>query len=77
MLNPARPKAFHRFSVTARGTTRRETFGKDDTYEHQLAAFVAAVLDGVPPITSVDDAIANMEVVDAVYRAAGMSVRCS
>ena len=45
------------------------------TYDHQLEAFVAAVLDGQEQPTGGQDAIANMRVIDAVYRAAGMQPR--
>ena len=45
------------------------------TYRCQLDAFAAAVLDGAPVPTGIEDAIANMEAIDAIYRAAGMDVR--
>jgi predicted dehydrogenase len=49
---------------------------KDGTsYGHQLDAFVRAVQDGAPLPTSADDAVKNMAVIDAIYRAAGMEPR--
>lgn len=48
---------------------------KTPTYTYQLRAFVAAVRDGVVPLTPPADAVANMEVVDAIYRASGLGVR--
>jgi predicted dehydrogenase len=45
------------------------------TYDHQLEAFVAAVLDGEEQPTGGRDGVANMRVIDAVYRAAGMQPR--
>ena len=45
------------------------------SYLYQLRAFAGAVLRDEPFPTGVDDAIANMRVIDAVYRAAGMEPR--
>jgi len=76
VLNPARPQQFHRFVVeTTGGVKRRETFPKASTYALQLEAFCDAVLDGAPVLTGPADSIANMEVIDAVYEAAGLPLR--
>lgn len=69
--NPLMPHLLGRLKVTAGGDTRRERDWTGTTYSYQLAAFVAAVRDGAPFPTNVDDAVANMAVIDAVYRAAG------
>ena len=69
--NPLMPHLLGRLKVTAGGHTRREGPWPGTTYAHQLAAFVAAVCDGAPFPTDVDDAVANMAVIDAIYRAAG------
>lgn len=45
------------------------------TYERQLDAFAGAVLRGEPFPTGLDDAIANMRVIDACYAAAGLARR--
>jgi predicted dehydrogenase len=45
------------------------------TYDFQLEAFARAVDRGDPVLTGPDDAIANMVVIDAVYRAAGLEPR--
>jgi predicted dehydrogenase len=45
------------------------------TFRFQLREFVAAVLAGGPVRTPPEDAVANMAVIDAVYRAAGMRPR--
>jgi predicted dehydrogenase len=47
------------------------------TYQHQLGAFVEAVRSRVAPITSGDDSIATMELIDASYTAAGLAPRPS
>lgn len=45
------------------------------TYDYQMLEFVAAVLDGKELPTGGQDAIDNMRVIDAVYRAAGLPAR--
>ena len=54
---------------------RRERVKGEATYWYQLQAFVAAVRDGAPVLTPPSDSIANMRVIDAVYRAAGLEPR--
>ena len=73
--NPTVPQLAGRIKVTAGGTTRTEKASRQHTYLFQLRAFAAAVLRGEPFPTTVDDAVANMAVIDAVYRAAGMEPR--
>ena len=45
--------------------------GRVDQYTLQAEAFAATVLDGAPPHLSLDDSIANMEVIERVFAAAG------
>ena len=54
---------------------RRERVRGDATYTHQLRAFVDHVRGGPPMSTDARDAIANMRVLDAIYRAAGLPLR--
>jgi predicted dehydrogenase len=61
--------------VTADGYTRREHVRGEATYTYQLRAFAAAVLRGEPVITTPEDAVATMTVIDAVYQAAGLPLR--
>ncbi|MDE3086008.1 MAG: Gfo/Idh/MocA family oxidoreductase [Acidobacteriota bacterium] len=75
VLNPLAPQVFHRVSVRTGGCRRVERSVRRPTYEFQLEAFADAVLRGVAPVTGVDDAVANMAVIDAVYRAAGLEPR--
>jgi predicted dehydrogenase len=76
VFNPAGPQLYHRFTITSSsGARRRERFPKVPTYQYQLEAFVAAVLDGTPTLTPPSASIANMDVIDAVYRTAGMQPR--
>jgi len=46
-------------------------FAPADQYTLQAEAFAATVLDGEPPFLSMDDSIANMEVIEAIVAAAG------
>jgi predicted dehydrogenase len=75
VFNPTTPQLFHRLKATADGRSRVERFPRRPTYEYQLEAFCAAVLRGEPTLTPPSDSIANMRVIDAIYRAAGMRVR--
>jgi len=79
VTNLTSPQYFHRLVVKTRDggaeRRRREHVGGDATYVYQLRAFVAAVRDGAPFPTTPVDAVANMRVVDAAYRAAGLEPR--
>jgi predicted dehydrogenase len=75
IINPLAPHIWHRLSVTAGGRRRVERLSRKHTYDYQLDAFCAAVLRGEPILTPPSDAVANMRVIDGVYRAAGLRVR--
>ncbi len=73
-LHPLIP--FQRFSVRTVGGKRVENFpARPTTYAWQLAAFAGAVLRGEPVKTTPEEAIENMTVIDAIYRAAGLPLR--
>jgi predicted dehydrogenase len=74
-LNPVLPQMFHRLSVRSSSGKRVERFPRRASYAYQLDAFAAAVLRGEPVKTTPEDAIENMAVIDAIYRAAGMPLR--
>jgi predicted dehydrogenase len=74
-LNPVLPQMFHRLTVRSADGKRVERFPRRASYAYQLDAFAAAVLRGEPVKTTPEDAIVNMTVIDAVYRAAGMPLR--
>jgi predicted dehydrogenase len=74
-LNPVLPQLYHRLSVRSSTGKRVERFPRRASYAYQLDAFAAAVLRGAPVKTTPEDAIENMTVVDAVYRAAGLPLR--
>jgi predicted dehydrogenase len=75
VFNPVLPQLYHRLTVrTAAGKSVERVPGRA-TYEHQLRAFVASVTSGAPVLTSPDDAIANMRVIDKIYERAGLPIR--
>ena len=76
-MNPLAPQ--NGASITIETDSGREVHGVDSsaTYLHQLVAFRDAVASGVHPVTSGDDSIQNMEVIDAIYTAAGIGPRPS
>ncbi|HSO95739.1 MAG TPA: Gfo/Idh/MocA family oxidoreductase [Acidimicrobiia bacterium] len=81
VFNLTGPQYFHRVVVTTRDsatgaeTKRRERVKGEHTYWYQLRAFVAAVRDGAPYPTNPTDSVANLRVMDASYRAAGLEPR--
>ncbi|TGD83990.1 Gfo/Idh/MocA family oxidoreductase [Mycolicibacterium sp. CH28] len=74
-LSPAAPNLFPVLSVRSANGRRIERFSRRPTYSYQLEAFAGAVLRGEPVRTSPQDAVENMSVIDAVYRAAGLPIR--
>jgi predicted dehydrogenase len=74
-LNPVLPQLYHRLSIRSSTGKRVERFPRRASYAYQLDAFAAAVLHGEPVKTTPKDAIENMTVVDAIYRAAGLPLR--
>jgi predicted dehydrogenase len=76
VFNPIAPQALSRMTVEVGGRKRREkVVSGGSTYAHQLRAFVAAVRDGAPTFTPPSESVANMRVIDAAYRAAGLEPR--
>jgi len=69
------PHLFGKLTVSTKAGTRSEVGSKDRTYVRQLDAFCSAVLRGEGNLTPPSDSIATMEVIDAVYRAAGLPLR--
>ena len=75
--NPIMPQYRHRIVVhKTNGEKRKEKVAPlPSTYAAQLQAFADAVLRNRPYPTNVDDAVANMTVIDQCYAAAGMNPR--
>jgi predicted dehydrogenase len=77
VFNPIAPQYFSWLTVRSGGGRRTEIPSRRPTYAYQLDAFCDAVLRGQPAPTTPEDAVANMSVIDAVYRAANMRPRGS
>jgi predicted dehydrogenase len=75
VFNPVAPQAYHRLTVKTDKGKRTENLGNRPTYLYQLEAFTDAVLRGKPVLTSAEDGIVNMRIIDEIYRAAGMQPR--
>ena len=75
ILNPVLPQLYHRLRVRTREGWRSEKIAGESTYVGQLRAFLAAVRSGTPAPTDGEDGVANMRVIDAIYRAAGYPLR--
>jgi predicted dehydrogenase len=76
VLNPIAPQRGSRMTVEVGRERRRVKVDADGTtYDYQLRAFVAAFRDGAPTLTPPEDSVANMRVIDAAYRAAGLEPR--
>ena len=75
LFNPVTPHFIHRLSVRSSDGKRVERFSRRPSYAYQLDAFAAAVLRGEPVKTTPEDAVENMTVIDAIYRAAGLPLR--
>lgn len=75
VLNPIAPQFFHRVSVASERGKRSERVRDGTSYGHQLAAFARGVREGAAFPTTPEDAVKNMAVIDAIYRAAGLEPR--
>jgi predicted dehydrogenase len=75
VFNPVLPQLYHRLTVRTGKSKRVERFPRRASYDYQLDAFADAVLRGEPVKTTPQDAVENMTVIDAVYRAAGLPAR--
>jgi predicted dehydrogenase len=75
VLNPLAPQAGYRLAIRAGGKRRSEWGRGRPTYEYQLDAFCAAILHDGPVLTPPSYSLANMRVIDSVYRAAGLRPR--
>jgi len=81
VLNLTGPQYYHRMAVRTRAegsasrTRRTEKVKGKSTYWYQLQAFTKAVRESGAVLTPPADSIANMRVIDDVYRAAGLEPR--
>lgn len=73
--NPIAPQMGHRLTLENAEGTLEEEVDRTPTYTYQLAAFTAAVRGERTNLTDGEDAVRNMQVIDAIYAAAGMRRR--
>jgi len=64
-----------RFTLQTAEGEHVEHLGRRSTYHYQMDALSAAITDGQPFPTGVDDALSNMQMIDACYLAAGLRPR--
>ena len=69
------PARGHSIATEIDGVPRRSTVAGEETYDHQLAAVLAALASGEPLPTEGRDVVDNMRVIDAIYAAAGVRGR--
>ena len=75
LLNFIKPEVYHRLAVRTDAGRRVERVPGESTYGTQLAAFVAAVRDGGPVLTTTAEAVRTLSVIDAIYEKAGLPPR--
>jgi len=66
------PSAGHSITEQVGDLVKHRTVAGMETYDHQLAAVIAALASGESLPTEGEDSIGNMAVIDAIYRAAGV-----
>lgn len=69
------PHMDNRILITRGNSTAEQTLGDQTSYTYQLAALAEALQSGAEFLIDVDDSVANAELIDAVYRKAGLSPR--
>jgi predicted dehydrogenase len=75
VFNPTAPHMYNRLTVSGAAGRRHERVPGGPTYNYQLEAFRAAVQEGAPTLTPPPESVANMRVIDDIYRAAGLEPR--
>jgi predicted dehydrogenase len=69
------PHLDNRIVITRDGSTEEQTLGAQTSYTYQLAALADTLQTGAEFLIDVDDSVANAELIDEVYRRAGLSTR--
>jgi predicted dehydrogenase len=69
------PHLDNRIVITRDGSTEVQTLGDQTSYTYQLAALADTLQTGAEFLIDVDDSVANAELIDEVYRRAGLSPR--
>ena len=71
------PHMDNRIVITKDGDTEEQTLGDQTSYTYQLAALTSTLQTGAEFLIDVDDSVANAELIDDVYRSAGLAPRTS
>ena len=69
------PHLDNRIVIIRDGSTEEQTLGNETSYTYQLAALAVTLETGAEFVINVDDSVANAELIDEVYRGAGLSPR--
>jgi predicted dehydrogenase len=69
------PHMDNRIVITRCGSTEEQTLGDQTSYTYQLAALAKTLQTGADFVIDIDDSVANAELIDEVYRRAGLSPR--
>ncbi|MEE4300265.1 MAG: Gfo/Idh/MocA family oxidoreductase, partial [Pseudomonadales bacterium] len=75
VTNPLAPQMGHELLLANADGELREQIDRTPTYTYQLEAFAAAVRGARTNLTDGEDAVRNMETIDAIYAAAGLPLR--
>lgn len=76
VLNPIAPQIYHHISLNIGGKRSRERVPGKASYTCQLEEFARRIHSGETR-SDLSDAIANMSLIDTIYRAAGLPLRGS
>ena len=72
-FNPIAPHILGHLRIRTKSGHRTEWADRTPSYTHQLRAFTAAIRDGSSFPSTTSDAVKNMQVIDDLLRAAGMT----
>ena len=75
VTNPLAPQMGHELLLENADGELREQVDRTPTYTYQLEAFAAAVRGARTNLTDGEDAVRNMQAIDAIYEAAGLPLR--
>lgn len=74
-MNPLAPQRGNRLTWDINGEEGDIEVGGPSSYQAQLGSFVETVATGAQPLVTHEDSIRNMELIDRLYTAAGLSLR--
>jgi hypothetical protein len=69
------PHLDNRIVIIQGDSIEEEILGDQTSYTYQLAALAETLLTGAPFLIDVNDSVANAELIDDVYRNAGLPPR--